>query len=74
MANILIRKAFYLCGTTREYLTDDIPKKCNCTEKFGDIELKHHLTRVVKFNTDRITIKGKNSIEKIIYPECGLKG
>lgn len=79
MGQASIRKAFYLCSTTREFLTDDIPQKCNCTASInpdspeGGTELKHNLSRVVKFIAERTIVKDRNGIDKIIYPECGMK-
>jgi len=65
MANVFIRKAYYFCGCTKEYLDDDIPKQCPVcapVNKFG-------LSRVSTFQANRII----NTIGQIVYSEYSTK-
>lgn len=57
--NVSIKKAFYLCSCTKEFLTDDIPNFC------PTCELK--LSRIIQFMARRTIRDGK-----ITYPECGI--
>lgn len=61
--SVEVRKAYYLCSCTREYLTDDIPASCPC--HMG--EMGGSLTRVAKFRALRSVA---NNIP--IYPEIGV--
>jgi hypothetical protein len=57
-----IRKAYYLCGCTREYTTDDVPKHCPCCA------FRMSLTRIVRFMAIRDVF---NDIP--YYPEAGIR-
>ena len=62
---VTIRKAYYLCNCSREYLTDDIPKMCPCHMGSKDGLL---LSRVETF-------QGRREISNDIpyYPECNVR-
>ena len=61
---VTIKKAYYLCSCSREYLTDDIPKMCPCHMGSKD---GLPLSRIETFTAKRCIA---NDIP--FYPECGV--
>jgi hypothetical protein len=61
---LTIKKAYYLCSCSREYLSDDVPKICPCHMGSKD---GLPLSRVETFQGKRETANGIPW-----YPECGV--